>query len=439
MKSSLRKLMASVGLLVTSLTLVVTVSFAWYSMSGSPEVAGISIMIGGKQTIQIAPDMTEEVDGQTLHYPGYFQENLHLSQLEQYRYLWELSGLLPISTADGRYWFMPSDEVSERFRTLDDYVMDDTMAHANMKRNTNTDKYGNYIYVDFWIVSPMDNCEIRLAAGNDGQGSYLIGLPGIETAADGSRSLSDAPVEAAASARVGFMANSDRIIDGSMSAYMRSYAYDERYTSLKGIYQEQGNFAENYPASSFMIWEPNGNVHPNAGFTLIQTEDGPGIRECKDGDYDITQPIAYENGQVVLKDISDSLFVQKKNYWKSSASGLTLMSEIFKGYVNQNELSELSDEELLFEFYEKSLQRQFSPYLTPGEFYADTDELYETGYSMGESYVSAVEDAVIVTLEKNVPQRIRMYIWLEGQDIDCVREAAMDSFALGLELAGSTE
>ena len=43
-----------------------------------------------------------------------------------------------------------------------------------------------------------------------------------------------------------------------------------------------------------------------------------------------------------------------------------------------------------------------------------------------------------MNLERNVPQRIRMYVWLEGQDVDCVREAALENFAIGIELAGST-
>ena len=49
----------------------------------------------------------------------------------------------------------------------------------------------------------------------------------------------------------------------------------------------------------------------------------------------------------------------------------------------------------------------------------------------------ATEDVTLVHLEKNVPQRIRMFIWVEGQDLDCMRSLNEISFALGLELAGS--
>ena len=51
----------------------------------------------------------------------------------------------------------------------------------------------------------------------------------------------------------------------------------------------------------------------------------------------------------------------------------------------------------------------------------------------------ATTDAVIVSLKKNVPQRIRMFVWLEGQDIDCTNEAALKTLLLNLELAGETK
>ena len=51
----------------------------------------------------------------------------------------------------------------------------------------------------------------------------------------------------------------------------------------------------------------------------------------------------------------------------------------------------------------------------------------------------ATEDVYIIRLERNVPQRIRMFIWLEGQDADCVNEVNTAGFVLSLELAGSSD
>ena len=49
----------------------------------------------------------------------------------------------------------------------------------------------------------------------------------------------------------------------------------------------------------------------------------------------------------------------------------------------------------------------------------------------------ATDDAVIAYLEKNVPQRIRMYVYLVGQDVDCISNADVNSLIVHLELAGS--
>ena len=51
--------------------------------------------------------------------------------------------------------------------------------------------------------------------------------------------------------------------------------------------------------------------------------------------------------------------------------------------------------------------------------------------------LGATEDTYIVRLEKNVPQRIRMFVWLEGQDVDCVNLERVINIALSIELAGA--
>ena len=85
--------------------------------------------------------------------------------------------------------------------------------------------------------------------------------------------------------------------------------------------------------------------------------------------------------------------------------------------------------------------------MNKGQFIQNTDQLYT---SMREDHTvlrdtlekmdkaGANESNSIVTLERNVPQRIRMFIWLEGQDADCVSGASVSGFAMRIELAGST-
>ena len=47
----------------------------------------------------------------------------------------------------------------------------------------------------------------------------------------------------------------------------------------------------------------------------------------------------------------------------------------------------------------------------------------------------------ITKLERNTPQRVRMYLWLEGQDADCRSDSTSvkaSAIVVKLELAGAT-
>ena len=98
---------------------------------------------------------------------------------------------------------------------------------------------------------------------------------------------------------------------------------------------------------------------------------------------------------------------------------------------------------------QKSLQGQLSQYVTKGKFITNTssiETIAEESEGMltreqigGLQQTGATEDVKIIELERNIPQRIRMFIWLEGQDMDCAASAKSASFAVNIEFAGGTE
>ena len=88
-----------------------------------------------------------------------------------------------------------------------------------------------------------------------------------------------------------------------------------------------------------------------------------------------------------------------------------------------------------------------SDYVNKGKFVKNTETLYakaEEDHTVPGDILEQMDKAganesnSIATLERNVPQRIRMFIWLEGQDADCVSGASVSGFAMRIELAGST-
>ena len=78
------KLIIALISLLVAFSVVVVTTYAWVTLSNNPVADGIQVTIGGGGTILIAPDMTEQVDGVTYHYPGVFEGQINFSQWENY-------------------------------------------------------------------------------------------------------------------------------------------------------------------------------------------------------------------------------------------------------------------------------------------------------------------------------------------------------------------
>ena len=104
--------------------------------------------------------------------------------------------------------------------------------------------------------------------------------------------------------------------------------------------------------------------------------------------------------------------------------------------------NELSEKEITDRFYKNDLQGQISPYYKKGNFAGDSRNL-NNGVSAeninGIFDAGATENVYIVKLERNKPQRIRMFIWLEGQDMDCIDGIDASRIAVNIEFAGGSE
>lgn len=446
MKRLYTKLVALSLSLVLSISVVVASSYAWMTLSENPAVEGIQISIAGGNTILIAPDMVHEVAGEKYHYPGGFTDTINFGYYSSYNYLSELAGLTPVSTSDGLTWYLPdyydaSDEevqsgmiASGTLKDVAAFSKDEYLTHANVPfGEKETGREGSYVYLDFWVVSPGDDYRLRISTGDDSVGSFLLGamLPNK----DGDNySLSLVGEDAAACARVGFLVNSNQIVDNTMGYYQSSSGYSSQYTSLRGPYTEPGDISQTYSDSyRFTIYEPNGDSHPS--YAEIN------------GSYVITEPLGEKDGMITPIDVRDRLTVQLTNQWKTAQYGEgTLIEQIFRTAVTGRENTDLS--EATEYFYRDYLQWQISTYVKKAAFVRNTGSLYSYADQKGNGLVDetyfaqnvtagATDDVYIVDLEKNVPQRIRMFIWLEGQDVDCTNEAAASAFVLNLELAGS--
>ena len=439
MNKSLHRLIFAVCSLLLSGIMLVSVSYAWMTISDAPVVEGIQITISGGTVINIAPDITEVVDGVTYHYPGKFSSNLKFHESPEYAYLSEIHTLSPVSTADGLYWYVPeyyninSPEFREglvsagQLKDYKDFTIDTTLDYANMTEEMYQKKdKGGYAYVDFWVVSPGTDYTLRVSRGDDEGGSYLLELMDPSKNDGEKYTLGKISGYASASARVGFLVNDDIITDSTMLKYQSSPMFSEMYTKLRGIYHDPGNVLWDSVSSRFTVYEPNADLHPGGRSGYIATT-----------------PIGYNSGVTELVDISDRTTVQLTNTWKETSAEQVSIREIFEAVIYGRKFDNLSSVKNYF--YHSYMQEQFISYINKGQFIRSTEALSASavnGTVSPEALAAlekggATDDVYITNLEKNVPQRIRMFIWLEGMDADCVNEAGGRDFVLSIQFAGS--
>ena len=438
MKKVYIKLIALSLMLVVSVSMVVAVSYAWVVMSTSPEVSGLQVTIGGGNTILVAADLTQVIDGVTYHYPDQFDDKLHFGQHESYAFLKNVESLMPVSTADGIHWFLPeyydaSDEpvrngkvAAGQIKDISQFTMEADLSHANL---VNADEEtlidGSYVYLDFWVVSPGTDCTLRISVptleGDNSGGSFLLEQMRPEKK-NGSYTLTEGNSQAAAMFRVGFLANTNMVLDDSMLYYTGSAGYDDDYRSLRGFYSEPGYYQSGYIGDRFTIYEPNADYHPEM--------------DLEGSIYLETKPVGLVNDVPTAVSVRDRVTAQVKSSWITLDNGQTMLEQIFQSAIIGK--GDLEADALQEYFYDTYLQGQVEHFVDKGAFVKRSENLVDQLTLNPDLLADATDDVYIVQLVRNIPQRIRMFVWLEGQDADCTNLTQATGLMLNLEFAGST-
>ena len=228
------KLIAMSLALILSVSVVVMSSYAWLVLSGNPVATGINVAIGGGNTILMAPNVQLESDNKTYNIPGRFSDKMNFGQSEHYQYLKELGNLTPVSTSNGIDWILPAyysgnDELVQQgkvpsgaLKDISEFQVDSFLNHANLPASAEKEiNKGSYIYLDFWVVSPGGDYTLRVSTGEgtEAGGSFVIDMP--QATNDGAGYVLDEGTGgAAATVRVGFLANDLMLTDDTMLKYM---------------------------------------------------------------------------------------------------------------------------------------------------------------------------------------------------------------------------
>ena len=445
MRKSLTKLaMAACGM-GASLALLTGAGFAWYSISTSPEIRGITIGISktGKEfPFEISMDYGEkggDAEAAT------WTTTLNLSQTDLVK---NYNTLRPISTYDGKHWYLPLYSATGAVKS---FVQAEESIYANHEKESNY-----FSYVDLWIRTedPDASYTVRLSnpadmnkleRGETHYGTFVLGQPwkketdqrpygddaltclriGFQfMSGDGIDRSGESLTQTNDSQRYGeeeetffiYEPNADKrassitpfITSGGAQGGLK-YSTDVGYIRNKSESETEDptalvtvkNYKDNY--LSKMDGKIVPTTVPRYDPDLAAEETGPEEtvpEEATPAETTPTEEISVIDYQLVELGGADDtdpttvLFRQKESKWKSTASSKTAAS------VTSRDVD------------------------TIGSF-LDADGNAVTGNLQS-----------MTTLTKGNVKKLRIYFWLEGQDIDCWNQIAGGTLYANLELTG---
>ncbi len=446
-KYKMKLIMAAVSMGL-AVILLVSASLAWLTISTHPEIGGIQVKLFSSRTLLLSRD-TEELD---------FKQYIDLSQDFAY-----LVPLRPVSTVDGLNWFIPTyNGITGELKDPSEFILDNTLTFANVSTlaDGSTDENpveltgdalqqrsnrGYYVYTDFWMMTEEENgCIVRLTIPHTDElheeeqeqgafGSYV--LQTYELTADGEGSTVALLSRSAETAmRVGFLLNHDG---------------NEEYADV---------------TDSFFIYEPNADKRSDDDKPLAVDDS-----ELLEDDYDVDYIVDYRfvkssyiDGQYfvtkpigIVTKTKNVLDNEENNIYNSNGNASFDYEPV---NIPQSKLliqkASRWDIDAVQEKLEAGLAINSNDVMYPmggflntplvyGALEDDTDSEYEINNQnriadISEMQTSIAGSSMIVKLKKETPLKIRLFIWIEGQDVDCWNDISAGSFIVSLELAGET-
>ena len=325
-----------------------------------------------------------------------------------------------------------------------------------------------YIYTDIWLKTEQDKANVYLSIPNNASdykqdatenshyGSYVMSYH-VNEAADGQKQIQLTEGGSETSARVGFLVIGDNTLP-----------QNPEYTDVT--------------SNNFYIYEPNADRRSEvdkssndydadqyvAGFKAKDNIGNLTYGNAK-GCYLPTYPIGVRNDNTSenLQNALTAISNPSQNYdktvksWHSDGQGKT---DTYKGYDGQ--ISEFPADHLLVQkastwkkddgtaTQELTAEKFDSTMIgTMGTFFPlkNLKEIYPESKKLGgnnsdytafkaESITGELRPSVpLVTLTKDKPVKVRLYFWLEGQDVDCWNDIADTDFLVNLEFVGDVD
>ena len=454
------KMIASALIFVIAMVMLVSASMAWYTLSTKPEVTGISGVVSAKRKLLISKDnITWDRDAPVLNLSESFEN---------------LAPLKPVSTVDGLNWFLPEYEASGALKPVNQFTRDYNLTHANVSiaglsgnALESAKRKGYYVYTDFYLKTEDDNANVQIsyvnpyALENNDYGSddcsyclpsytfelidnetTIIDNNSVITAGGKKYQIRNVGLNAEKSVRIGFLVNPDYQDSPANSDYEAKndfYIYEPNADlRSKDIKPGSKDYEERYKIK----YSETERYIANYDFEEDTSAESPAPVDYKDDCYYETLPVAYNGGTYSLARITPSkLLAQKHCEWDFDALKQSYIefiegrepkwwsSKNVKFYSDNNtSIGSFLNSEALY----NALQLSAKGGTGEGISLEKTDGGYP--FERGEQYASQT----IITLYKDKPVKIRMFVWIEGQDIDCWNDVSLGKFVVNVEFGDYT-
>ncbi len=448
LNSGKRLLMAAIGA-VTSIAVLGAASYAWFTLSTNPEIKGMEFSVASDEGLWISKDGQE------------FFKHVDISS----EMAAGMNVLRPVSTIDGLHWYVCDYNVSTGNIVEDQFFLKEwcTSETHDEEEHTHCDNGGFYAYTDVWVKTNKDTANVRLAIPNLDEryeeettsGCFVLSYDVAEDE-DGNQSIKIMQKGPETCARVGMM-----VFDPTTEE--NPVVVDKTEDPLSKA-EDLGLSSGNESNPKFFIYEPNADMRSQLDkqsdryltdiyVSKLNIKDftsagGQAFRYSEsDGKYLQTYPIkhkaALEENEAVtdergtLESAAPAMFpagnliVQRAATWNLetieedgiNSAPIDLMNTLMQNrYINRGRF--VTTENIQNALYmnktamsDITKNNDFSPVLLDG------------------NNAGSATSHVLFDLKKGEVRQIRLYFWIEGQDVDCWNDVAGMNFLARIEFA----
>lgn len=494
-KNNRSKLNMAMIALVVSLVVLIMAAFAWYTLSTNPEIKGMSFRVNAEQAVLVSQDgksfsNSEDLSKQFKNV-GALVPSSTVDGLNWFVCKYDMNGNVlqdQDNTFGTQFQYLRFPNGGNEGVKTDGTSGDGTATQADTDGTAVQEQQCYYIYTDIWLKTEQDQAKVYLSIPNNASdykqdntenshyGSYVMSYHVNETEdASGKKTKQIQLTEGGSetSARVGFLV----MQQGTDGAQANE---NPEYTDVT--------------TNNFYIYEPNADRRSEvdkssgdydadqyvAGFTARDYSISTGSNSIQYGNangyYIPTYPIAVRENDVAdnassynrigtaLGSITDkSKYEEIVKNWNSNGQGADgnykgydgtisvfpadhLLAQKSSTWKRENEKSSTQNNEITTQKFNSTMIGSMGAFLPIlNNVYPTTATLKNTNADYGTALdttntVCNLRSSVpLVTLTRNKPVKVRLYFWLEGQDVDCWNDIADTDFLVNLEFVGDVD